>query len=99
MIDMFEAYGNMQRVPYKQAVYAFESGEKVRLFGNKMNMDYWDTPWVNNKGELFMFVDKEKVFKKIGQDCARSFDGLVEDFEDEYCDGYNGKYAVFMVAR
>ena len=100
MISIGETYKGFQRVSYKEAKVRYNNGELIKLLPCFANIDYSlykDSPWYSNSGDLFVLVDKERAFKKIGEIVFDNFDSCVESFEDEWCDSYNGKRAAFLV--
>ena len=93
--------GIIMRVDKREARRIYEQGGLVMILPVKANVYYTGfNPWemLNNKGEHFIFVDKEKCFQKIWQsEFKRDFDCLVNEYEYYNCNSDMGMYAKFFV--
>jgi len=100
MIEIGETYKGLTRISFKDALKDYLEGKPIKMLPNRARIDYTgylDSPWINIEGELLVFIDKEKTFKKIGQMTPnKDFRKVVEEYEDEWCDCYNGKRAAFL---
>lgn len=103
MVAIGETYKALKRVSYKDAQYRYESGEKVMPVYCRANLEYSGIkPWrmFDKHGYIYEWIDKEQAFQVIGRaEHSRTFSLLVEDYENEHCDEFNGNYAAFMVER
>lgn len=101
MVAVGETYKVLKRVSFRDAQHRYESGEKIMPVYCKANLEYSGVkPWrmYDKDGNIYEWVDKEQVFKIIDRmEHKRTFSLLVEDYENEHCDEYNGKHAAFMV--
>lgn len=93
-----ERYSNdtIKEVGFYEARRRFNKGEKVMPTPYKVNLSYSGIkPYTmyDMFGNVYQYVDKTRAWKLLAEYSAgyiKSFEQLVEDYQDIYCDQYNG---------